>query len=49
MRVAVQAAIATENAAVHAVAHRLHVGDVMVDGNNPLGDSINIAASPTWP
>jgi hypothetical protein len=27
----------------------LHVGDVMVDGNNLLGDSINIAASPTWP
>jgi hypothetical protein len=25
----------------------LHVGDVMVDGNNLLGDSINIAASPT--
>jgi len=27
----------------------LHVGDVMVDCNNLLGDSINIAASPTWP
>ncbi|HEY8873525.1 MAG TPA: adenylate/guanylate cyclase domain-containing protein [Stellaceae bacterium] len=47
--VAVQAAIATENAgdtADEPMQFRigLHVGDVMVDGENLLGDGINIAA-----
>jgi class 3 adenylate cyclase len=27
----------------------LHVGDVMVDRDNLLGDGFNIAASPTFP
>src|SRR3954452_5981700 len=47
--VAVQAAIATENAgdtADEPMQFRIgvHVGDVMVDGNNLLGDGVNIAA-----
>src|SRR5436190_7840576 len=47
--VAVQAAIATENAggtADEPMQFRVgvHVGDVMVDGENLLGDSVNIAA-----
>jgi TolB-like protein len=47
--VAVQAAIATENAGVTAdepMQFRIgvHVGDVMVDGDNLLGDGVNIAA-----
>jgi adenylate cyclase len=47
--VAVQAAIATENAtgtADELMQFRigLHVGDVMVDGENLLGDGVNIAA-----
>jgi adenylate cyclase len=47
--VAVQAAIATENAdgiAVEPMQFRIgvHVGDVMVDGENLLGDGVNIAA-----
>ena len=47
--VAVQAAVATENAG-GAVDERMlfrigvHVGDVMVDGNDLLGDGVNIAA-----
>ena len=53
--VEVQAEITTENAkqatGESTMQFRIgvHVGDVMVDGNNLLGDSINIAASPTWP
>ena len=47
--VAVQAAIATENAggtADEPMQFRIgvHVGDVMVDGENLLGDGVNIAA-----
>ena len=47
--VAVQAAIATENAggtADEPMQFRIgvHVGDVMVDGDNMLGDGVNIAA-----
>jgi TolB-like protein/tetratricopeptide (TPR) repeat protein len=47
--VAVQAAIATENAGGtgdEPMQFRIgvHVGDVMVDGNNLLGDGVNIAA-----
>src|SRR5215472_6765828 len=47
--VAVQAAIATENAggtANEPMQFRIgvHVGDVMVDGDNLLGDGVNIAA-----
>jgi len=47
--VAVQAAISTENtrhAADEPMQFRIgvHVGDVMVDGNNLLGDGVNIAA-----
>jgi adenylate cyclase len=47
--VAVQAAITTENASGTAdepMQFRVgvHVGDVMVDGNNLLGDGVNIAA-----
>jgi TolB-like protein/Flp pilus assembly protein TadD len=47
--VAVQAAIATENAggaADETMQFRIgvHVGDVMVDGDNLLGDGVNIAA-----
>jgi TolB-like protein len=47
--VAVQAAVATENAggtADELMRFRIgvHVGDVMVDGNNLLGDGVNIAA-----
>ena len=47
--VAVQAAIATENAggtADEPMQFRIgvHVGDVMVDGDNLLGDGVNIAA-----
>jgi len=47
--VAVQAAIATENAggvADQPMQFRIgvHVGDVMVDGDNLLGDGVNIAA-----
>ena len=47
--VAVQAAIATENAdgvVDEPMQFRIgvHVGDVMVDGNNLLGDGVNIAA-----
>ena len=47
--VAMQAAIATENAGVSAdepMQFRIgvHVGDVMVDGENLLGDGVNIAA-----
>ena len=47
--VAVQAAIATENAggaAGEPMQFRIgvHVGDVMVDGDNLLGDGVNIAA-----
>jgi adenylate cyclase len=47
--VAVQAAIATENAggtAAEPMQFRIgvHVGDVMVDGDNLLGDGVNIAA-----
>src|SRR3984957_7654093 len=47
--VAVQVAIATENsrgAAIEPMLFRIgvHVGDVMVDGENLLGDGVNIAA-----
>jgi adenylate cyclase len=47
--VAVQAAIATENAGAAAdepMQFRIgvHVGDIMVDGENLLGDAVNIAA-----
>src|SRR4029453_18739266 len=47
--VAVQAAIASENAGAGAdesMQFRIgvHVGDVMVDGENLLGDGVNIAA-----
>ena len=47
--VAVQAAIATENAGGAAeepmqLRIGVHVGDVMVDGDNLLGDGVNIAA-----
>src|ERR1700723_101513 len=47
--VAIQAAIATENADVgtdEPMQFRIgvHVGDVMVDGENLLGDGVNIAA-----
>ena len=47
--VAMQAAIATENAGVSAdepMQFRIgvHVGDVMVDGENLLGDGVNVAA-----
>ena len=47
--VAVQAAIATENAGIavdEPTQFRIgvHVGDVMVDGDNLLGDGVNIAA-----
>jgi TolB-like protein/class 3 adenylate cyclase len=47
--IAVQAAIATENAGVIAdepMQFRIgvHVGDVMVDGHNLLGDGVNLAA-----
>lgn len=50
--VAVQAAIATENAGKTAdepMQFRIgiHVGDVMVDGENLFGDGVNIAAR-TW-
>ena len=47
--VAVQAAIATENAGIAVdeptqLRIGVHVGDVMVDGDNLLGDGVNIAA-----
>jgi TolB-like protein len=47
--VAVQAAISTENMEQHAAEPMqfrigVHVGDVMVDGSNLLGDGVNIAA-----
>jgi len=44
--VAVQAAIATQNAGGTPMQFRIgvHVGDVIVDGSNLLGDSVNIAA-----
>ena len=45
--VAVQAVIATENAGAAAMMQfriGVHVGGVMVDGENLLGDGVNIAA-----
>src|SRR6185369_9960134 len=47
--IAVQAAIASENdgaAADQSMQFRIgvHVGDVMIDGDNLLGDGVNIAA-----